>query len=64
MVDELIDELYSVVFFSKLDLRLGYHQILLNPEDRHKIAFRTHHGHYGGLLCLLDSQMCLPHSRV
>ena len=33
-VDELIDELYGVVFFSKLDLRSNYNQILLNPEDR------------------------------
>lgn len=50
IVDKLLDELYGSKYFSKLDLHSRFYQILLHPQDRHKTAFRTHHGHHEWLV--------------
>ena len=45
-IDDLFDQLQGARVFSKIDMRLGYHQLKIRSEDVPKTAFRTRYGHY------------------
>ena len=45
-IHDLLDQLRNARFFSKIDLRSGYHQMKIRTEDISKIAFVTRYGQY------------------
>ncbi|GBG63654.1 hypothetical protein CBR_g38965 [Chara braunii] len=45
-IDDLLERLGIVEFFSNLDLKLDYHQISIRPQDCYKSACKTRYGHF------------------
>ena len=45
-IDDLFDRLAGAKYFSRIDLRLGYHQIRIAQGDEEKTARRTGYGSF------------------
>jgi hypothetical protein len=45
-INDLFDQLKGAKVFSKIDLRLGYFQLMIQEQDIPKIAFTTRYGLY------------------
>ena len=43
-IDDLLDQLRNAKFFSKIDLRSGYHHMKIRTKDIPKTAFVTRYG--------------------
>ena len=45
-IDDLFDQLRGARVYSKIVLRIGYHELRVREADIPKIAFRTQYGHF------------------
>ncbi|WVZ83967.1 LOW QUALITY PROTEIN: hypothetical protein U9M48_031053 [Paspalum notatum var. saurae] len=46
IIEDILAEFSPAQYFTKLDMKYGYHQVRMHPENEHKTTFKTHHGHY------------------
>jgi hypothetical protein len=52
-IDDLLDQLKGEMFFSKIDLKYGYHQVPIEPTDVWKTIFKSKEGLFEWLIISL-----------
>ena len=57
VTDDILALLGKAKYFTSLDLKSGYWQVLMDDADREKTACTCHKGLLSSMLCRLDSQM-------
>ena len=55
-IDECIDHMREATVFTKMDLRSGFHQILVFPEHKERTAFQTRWGTFQ--YCVMPFGLC------
>jgi len=57
VIEELLDEFHDARYFSKINLRSGYHRNWMHEEDIQKTIFCTHMDHYESLIWMHEEDI-------